>query len=59
MLSKFFRGLGRWLLLLAGGIVALLGMVALIQYYPQGLLIGFFMFLVGFLVYYLLKKTFG
>ena len=59
VLSRFFRGLGRWLLLSVSGIITLLAVVALIQYYPQYLLIGFFVFLVAFLVYFLLKKTFG
>jgi len=59
MLGRFFRGLGRCLLLAISGIVALLVTAALIQYYPKGLLIGFFGFLIAFLVYYMLKKLFG
>jgi len=59
MLNRFFKFLGRCLLLIAGGIAILLVMAVFIEYYPQGLMIGFFLVLVGVIVYYMLKNTFG
>jgi uncharacterized membrane protein len=59
MLSRFFKGLGRWLLLSVGAIISLLAVGALIRFRPVWLLIGFFVFLIAFLVYYMLKKFFG
>lgn len=59
MLNRFFKFLARCLLFVAGAILALLIMAVLIQYYPQVLMIGFFLVLVTVIFYYILKNTFG
>jgi hypothetical protein len=59
MLNRFFKFLARCLLFVAGAILAFLIMAALIQYYPQVLMIGFFLVLIMVIIYYMLKNTFG